>query len=271
MKASHKEKEQLVGRQIIKLQPGEFVTGRQALAQEFNYNVKPKNRVNDTTLWRWLKFLESEGYLNIKSTTKYTVISIKNWNQYQENEQLLNSKNDGISIISDSNMAKNEQQNEREMPFIPSDSGPYEIKNAQQMNNKCTTNAHQVHTNKNDKNDKKEINKDIYIKYIVEIVDYLNEKAGTSYRHTTKKTQRLIRARLKEGFTVEDFKTVIDKKVAEWLHDPKMSQYLRPETLFGTKFESYLNQKVVRKGARYHASSFRSADADHWEYDGLSL
>jgi uncharacterized phage protein (TIGR02220 family) len=76
-----------------------------------------------------------------------------------------------------------------------------------------------------------------------EIVDYLNAKAGTSYRHTTKKTQQLIRARWNEGFRLDDFKTVIDKKVAEWLNDPKMNKYLRPETLFGTKFESYLNQK----------------------------
>jgi uncharacterized phage protein (TIGR02220 family) len=84
--------------------------------------------------------------------------------------------------------------------------------------------------------------KNISIPYL-EIVDYLNAKAGTSYRHTTKKTQQLIRARWNEGFRLDDFKTVIDKKVAEWLNDPKMCKYLRPETLFGTKFESYLNQK----------------------------
>jgi uncharacterized phage protein (TIGR02220 family) len=77
----------------------------------------------------------------------------------------------------------------------------------------------------------------------VDIIDYLNAKANTNYRHTTKKTQQLIRARWNEGFRLDDFKTVIDKKVAEWLNDPKMCKYLRPETLFGTKFESYLNQK----------------------------
>ena len=44
-----------------------------------------------------------------------------------------------------------------------------------------------------------------------------------------------------EGYTVEDFVAVIDKKCAEWLHDPKMRAYLRPETLFGSKFEGYLN------------------------------
>lgn len=76
-----------------------------------------------------------------------------------------------------------------------------------------------------------------------EVVSYLNQKTNSSYRSTSKKTQTLIRARWNEGFRLEDFKTVIDKKSAEWLNDNKMNQYLRPETLFGTKFESYLNQK----------------------------
>lgn len=93
-------------------------------------------------------------------------------------------------------------------------------------------------------------------KYIVEIVNYLNDVAGKNFRHSTKKTQTLIRARLKEGFTVDDFKRVIDNKTKEWKHDPKMSKYLRPETLFGTKFESYLNetpveQNTTRKAARF--------------------
>ena len=77
-----------------------------------------------------------------------------------------------------------------------------------------------------------------------EIVDYLNAKAGTRYKASTANTRKLIKARLNEGFTLEDFKTVIDKKCAEWLTDSKMEQYLRPETLFGTKFEGYLNAKT---------------------------
>ena len=77
-----------------------------------------------------------------------------------------------------------------------------------------------------------------------EILDYLNSKIGTSYRASSKATQRLIKARSNEGFEVEDFKKVIDIKVAAWKNDPKMSQYLRPATLFGTKFESYLNEPM---------------------------
>ena len=78
-----------------------------------------------------------------------------------------------------------------------------------------------------------------------EIISYLNEKTESMYKVSTKKTQSCIKARLTEGFTVDDFKTVIDKKCAEWIGDEKMEKYLRPETLFGTKFEGYLNAKTT--------------------------
>ena len=78
------------------------------------------------------------------------------------------------------------------------------------------------------------------------IITYLNEKAGTSYKPTTKKTKEVIQARINEGFTIEDFKTVIDKKCSDWLNS-EFEQYLRPSTLFGTKFESYLNSPVKQK------------------------
>ena len=82
-------------------------------------------------------------------------------------------------------------------------------------------------------------------KEYISIVSYLNEKAGTGFKATTAKTKSAINARLAEGFTLEDFKTVIDKKCAEWI-GTDMQKYLRPETLFGTKFEGYLNAKQVR-------------------------
>lgn len=76
------------------------------------------------------------------------------------------------------------------------------------------------------------------------IIAHLNEKAGTSYRATTPKTQSLIRARFNDGFNENDFYKVIDNMCIAWGKDAKMLQYLRPETLFGTKFESYLNYKI---------------------------
>ena len=79
------------------------------------------------------------------------------------------------------------------------------------------------------------------------IIDYLNKKADTRYRSTTKKNKDLIKARINEGFTEDDFIKVIDNKVKEWANTD-MEKYLRPETLFGTKFEGYLNQKEVKNG-----------------------
>jgi uncharacterized phage protein (TIGR02220 family)/predicted phage replisome organizer len=75
-----------------------------------------------------------------------------------------------------------------------------------------------------------------------EIINYLNEKTGKKYRATSKETQRHIKARINEGFTLDDFKRVIDIKCDKWKSDPKMQDYLRPETLFGNKFEGYLNE-----------------------------
>jgi uncharacterized phage protein (TIGR02220 family) len=88
-----------------------------------------------------------------------------------------------------------------------------------------------------------EKNKKILSFPFLEIVTYLNEKAHKSFRHNIATTQKRICARFSEGFRLEDFKKVIDNKVADWKDDPKMNEYLRPETLFGTKFESYLNSK----------------------------
>lgn len=74
------------------------------------------------------------------------------------------------------------------------------------------------------------------------IVEYLNNKIGAHYKPNGKKIKELIRARMNEGYTVEDFKTVIDKKFKSWGNDPKMSLYLRPSTLFSTRFAEYLNE-----------------------------
>ena len=88
-----------------------------------------------------------------------------------------------------------------------------------------------------------------------EIVEYLNEKTNSQYRPTSKKTQALIKARYNDGFNIDDFKIVIDNKTTEWYNDINMSKFLRPETLFGTKFESYLNQKVVNNRTEYNANA----------------
>lgn len=77
---------------------------------------------------------------------------------------------------------------------------------------------------------------------IVEIISYLNEKASKQFLPTTKETKTLILDRWNEGFRVADFKKVIDIKTEDWLLDGRKNKFLRPSTLFGPKFEAYLNE-----------------------------
>ena len=84
-----------------------------------------------------------------------------------------------------------------------------------------------------------------YIYKYIYIVDYLNKKTGKNFKSDSSKTRKLIDARFNEGYTIEDFRKVIDTKVAQWKGDKKMDGYLRPETLFSNKFEGYLNEKII--------------------------
>lgn len=80
-----------------------------------------------------------------------------------------------------------------------------------------------------------------------EVVDYLNQKTGKNFKASSTVTQRHIKARFADGYTLDDFKRVIDTKTTQWLKDKKMAGYLRPNTLFGAKFESYLNEQPIIK------------------------
>ena len=109
-----------------------------------------------------------------------------------------------------------------------------------------TINNNSINTN-NNKN-KKEIYKeswdcDAYVKQLTDgVVSFLNDKSERNFRINNPKTESLIRARLKEGFREIDFLQVIEKKCKDWLNTD-MEKYLRPETLFGTKFENYVNER----------------------------
>ena len=91
-----------------------------------------------------------------------------------------------------------------------------------------------------------EIDKEIDIEkeYIPfkEIISYLNEKASRDFRNV-ESNKRLIRARWNEGYRLDDFKKVVDNKVTTW-KGTNWEQYLQPSTLFGNKFDGYLNEKV---------------------------
>ncbi|MCX5829308.1 MAG: conserved phage C-terminal domain-containing protein [Deltaproteobacteria bacterium] len=98
-----------------------------------------------------------------------------------------------------------------------------------------------------------------------EIVNYLNQQAGKSFSPKTRQTRSHINARFDEGFTLADCKVVIDNKCTSWLHDPEMSIYLRPETIFGTKFESYLNETCHPMAGRVSNTTLRNISIlDNW-------
>jgi len=132
---------------------------------------------------------------------------------------------------------------------------------ARKATNKLTinqpSNNQQVTTNNNDNNDNNVIIKDI--------VGYLNTVLNSKYKHNTNKTKTAITARINEGYTEDDFKKVIDIKYAEW-NNTTMAKFLRPETLFGTKFESYLNQKSGGVNSGQHQESTSLG-----EYEGIGI
>lgn len=107
-----------------------------------------------------------------------------------------------------------------------------------------------------DKEEDKEKDNNIYVPY-KEIISYLNEKTGKKLRWDVKSNQKEIKARFNEGYTLDDFKTVIDKKYNEWGRKPTKEElqrgikdmriYLRPKTLFGGNFDDYLNQEQTEK------------------------
>lgn len=112
-----------------------------------------------------------------------------------------------------------------------------------------------LYTKTKDKELKEQRTKEQRTKEQKEIVDFLNQELGTKYRSDSKAIREMINGRLSEGYTVEDFKTVISNMAAEWSGDEKMSQYLRPSTLFApTHFPEYLNRKPKKKvGKSYFA------------------
>lgn len=84
----------------------------------------------------------------------------------------------------------------------------------------------------------------------LEIIDYLNAKTGAKYKSTTQATQQKIKARFNEKYTLDDFKKVIDNMYNKW-HGTKWADYLRPETLFGPKFDGYLNTTSLQTKSEF--------------------
>ena len=114
-------------------------------------------------------------------------------------------------------------------------------------------------------------NKDEIVYPYQEIIEYLNQKAKKKFR-VVDKTRKLIQARFNEKFTLDDFKKVIDNQTVKWLNDLKMADYLRPETLFGTKFEGYLNSNGVapkQNGRVENVTEYPTIEADDVDEEAL--
>ena len=152
------------------------------------------------------------------------VITIPNWEKHQAIDEL--------EKIREQNRIRKQRQRERQKQMLKesdSDSDDGHV-----TSHGTFTGSHATEERRKEEN-----------KYIVEIVSHLNDVCGTRYLPSTKETRKRILARLREGHKLEDFIKVIDVKAAEWLTDKKMKQYLRPQTLFGTNFEAYLNQDAI--------------------------
>lgn len=100
------------------------------------------------------------------------------------------------------------------------------------------------------------------------IIEYLNQKTGKSFQYTTEDTKKFIKARWNQGFDINAFIFVIDIKTQQWLKDPKCEGWLRPQTLFGTKFESYLNETAHSLRGQVSDKTIQSIDAlNEWELE----
>ena len=134
-----------------------------------------------------------------------------------------------------------------------------EVNNVDTPLNKVDTDSkqslHNTRINHSNTQDKYIREKEFQMK-VQSILTYFNSVCGTKFKNNSKTTQQLIRRRFNEGFTEEDFKKVIDTKYKEWGVSPKpfangmmSNAYLRPTTLFGDKFETYLYEANLKESS----------------------
>ena len=176
------------------------------------------------------------------------VYALSNWSKYQNEDKLeaiRRNARERQQRFRDSKKLLLEQANECNVTDNVTDNVTVTQNTSYILNsNNINISDNDVDSNKSvDSNNINNINNNIIIK---EVIDYLNTKADKHYKYSTANSVKHISARLKEGYTLEDFKYVIDIKCEEW-KGTNMEQYLRPETLFSPKFEGYLNQKRINQ------------------------
>jgi hypothetical protein len=122
--ATHKERDQIIGRQTVHLLPGEFVTGRFDLEAMYNDGLKRDQQKSPKTVWRWLESLETGQYLTINSTNKFSVVAVLNWHIYQSNDHDIDQQVTNKRPTDDQQVTTNNNVNNKK-PLKPS--GPKRV------------------------------------------------------------------------------------------------------------------------------------------------
>ena len=208
--------------------------------QYFSYWIA-KNKANDKHFY--------DGYTWTYNSQKALTELFPFWNRAKIQGIISSLENQGLLIKGNYNQLAYDRTTWYALPKFEQSVVQNQTVNCSDLNNEWFKNEQPIPINYQLTKQLTTENKDIVeqsstapIPY-EEIVQYLNQKTGKNFKSTSKATQRHIKARFTDGFVLDDFKQVIDKKCSDWLRDQKMKEYLRPETLFGTKFESYLNSK----------------------------
>ena len=264
MLANHEERTWEWQGELQTCEPGQFKTSLSSLQEVCADDVSTQN------IRTAIEKLEQWDFLTNKSTNSGRVITVVNWEDYQEegdkgnkenNKEVTSKvKNSVITIAENKNidlsenqlknitqnltkkLTKEQQRDSYNISGIESlvkDKLTKQVTNSQQRGNK------EVTTNKNNKelkNGKKTNNGKQSSPSYSEIINYLNKKTNRNFKLSIDETREKIKTRFDEGFELEDFKNVIDTKVADWKNDNEMQKYLRPGTLFSDKFEGYLNE-----------------------------
>lgn len=238
-------------------------------ANEWQFYVKEiasHSKDGEKALQSGLQELEEHGYLKrVNRHSKNGSFDGLDWildDTGRLNRQAQNSVNGKMSTnppknrqnTPDVKRAQREKRPAQNLPLSNNNSKNYQYKEISNKRNNGSADA-----------EPKSIHKDV--------IDYLNNKIRARYKASSAINKRLIDARVKEGYTLDDFKQVIDNKVAAWAQDQKMSKYLRPQTLFGTKFESYLNERApsVPAHASFGAEAYATGVMDGVDDDDLSF
>ena len=263
MLASHKPRKAMLGNKPVTLTQGQFISGRKALAERVGVTEKQMRGILD--------FFEQDGMISKSSSRAGTIFTVCNYSVFQSNEG-----QEGPTVSG--------QQKGQAKPSNGADlskSGANAKANAGPTK-RATTQEHKNISISNDIDlvgqgepaptaaatsnpvvaSKPKKSRPDYTEQCEQVIAHLNQTAGKRFKNTAT-NHKFISARLKDGHTLDDLITVIDRKTAEWIDDGRMNQYLRPATLFNAeKFEGYLNAQAGLAVQSQHRTRSSAPDWD---------